>query len=118
MGAVRLTGPNLTQADLTQGGLRVGERGSLLPLFLRFEPTTDPATLESYGQAGLPVPASHRDVVAYRDPALTDRAARWPWHRSDRPRKGARVVTLNCFQWRPEWRPALKEKSTNVENSA
>lgn len=77
----------MTQADLTQGGLRVGERGSLLPLFLRFEPTTDPATLESYGQAGLPVPASHRDVVAYRDPALTDRAARWPWYRSDRPER-------------------------------
>lgn len=99
----------MTQADLTRGGLRVGERGGLLPLFLRFEPTTDPATLESYGRAGLPVPADHRDVVAYRDAACTDRAARWAWHRSDRPRKGRRTVTLNGWQWRPEWRPALKE---------
>lgn len=107
-----MTGANLTGADLTRDGLREGERGSLLPLYLRFEPTTDAATLEAY-------PATTRqDVVAYRDPGCTDLAARWPWHYSTRPRKGARVVMFNCYRWRPVWRPALKNKSENVENSA
>lgn len=95
----------------------MGATGGLIPLYLRFEPTTDPATLESYGRAGMKVPANHRDVVAYRDEGMTERAAVWRWH-SARPRKGARVVTLNGFHWRPVWRPALKEKSENVENSA
>ena len=113
-----MTAANLTGADLTRDGLPVGERGGLLPLYLRFEPTTDAPTLESYGQAGLPVPADHRDVVAYRDEACTQIAARWPWHYSTRPRKGARVVTFNCYRWRPVWRPALKNKSENVENNA
>lgn len=96
----------------------MGERGGLLPLYLRFEPTTDPATLELYRISGQPVPATCRDVVCYRDEAMTDRRGCWRWTDPRRPRKGARTVTLNCFQWRPVWKPALKEKSENVENSA
>ena len=108
--------PLPARADLTPDGLREGDRGGLLPLYLRFEPTTDPATLESYGQAGLAVPADHRDVVAYRDEAMTDRRACWRWHDRTRPRKGRRTVTLNGWTWRPVWRP--EKKMRFVENSA
>lgn len=80
----------------------------MLTLYLRREPTTDPATLESYGQAGLPVPASHRDTVAYRDPAATARAARWPWHYSNRPDRRFRRVMFNCYRWNVVWLPDLE----------
>lgn len=104
----------MTPPDLTQGGLREGTTGGLLPVFLRFEPTSDPATLESYGQARLPVPADHRDLVIYRDAALSERLGCWRWHDRTRPKKGARVVTLNGFHWRPEWRPTLRERKSPI----
>ena len=103
---------DLTQADLTRGGLPVGATGGLLPLYLRFERTNDRETLNLWPDT------AKQDVVAYRDETCTDVAARWPWHYSNRPRKGARTVTLNCCRWRPVWKPALKEKAENVEKSA
>lgn len=103
---------DLTSPDLTRGGLREGETGGLHPLYLRFERTTDRETLQQWPDT------IKQDVVAYRDEAMTDRAAVWPWFLSTRPRKGSRTVTLNCYRWRPVWKPALKEKSENVENSA
>jgi len=64
----------------------------LLPLYLRREPTTDTRA------------PSRLDVVAYRDPACTARAARWPWFYK-RPRRGSKTVMFNCWRWRAVWLP-------------
>lgn len=68
----------------------------MLPLYLRREPTTDPLR-ERYK-----LPPRCRDVVAYRDPAATEPAGRWPWHYS-KPQRSARTVMLNCWRWRAVW---------------
>lgn len=43
------------------------------------------------------------DVLAYRDPEGLQQFARWTWDLSNRPRKGAKTVTLNCYLWRAVW---------------
>ena len=73
----------------------------MLPLYLRREPTTDHLLIERNATAGA------LDVVAYRDPACTRRAARWPWH-FRRPDRRNRYVTFNCYRWRAVWLPDME----------
>lgn len=77
----------------------------LLPLYLRREPTTDPVSLAYCPPRQL---ATLRDVVAYRDPECTERAARWPWHYSNKPTRRNRRVMFNCYRWSARWLPEIR----------
>jgi hypothetical protein len=63
----------------------------LLPLYLRREPAP--------GEPG------RFEVVIYRDEQMTVRAGRWLWWSSQKPRRGCKTITFNCFNWRAVWVP-------------
>jgi hypothetical protein len=44
-----------------------------------------------------------RDVQVYHDREATRPFGRFPCHYSNKPRRGQRHVTLNCFRYRLEW---------------
>lgn len=69
---------------------------TLLALYARKEPTTDPIALAHGLEA-------KKDVVLYRDLAGTQFVARWSWYLSRRPRRGQKRVTLNCWRWELLW---------------
>lgn len=72
----------------------------MITLYLRKEPTTD-------GVLKIHAPDAKKfDVVAYRDPAASKVACRWPWHYSSRPTRRNRWVMFNCFRWKAVWLPA------------
>ncbi len=76
---------------------------SLLPIYLRREPSTDPSLLN------LPVAqrAKKVDVVAYNslDDARNNRAKfRWPWFATEtKPIRNSKRVMINCFVWGVVW---------------
>jgi len=70
----------------------------LIPLYFRREPTTDRTLLEMCPKA------KRFDVVAYSDPDMTQRKARWPWYYR-KPDRRFKRVTLNCWQWQAVWCP-------------
>lgn len=66
---------------------------SLITVFLRYEPSTDPVFKGVKAD----------NVVVYRDRECTQPMAFFsPWH-SRRPNKRSRRVMLNCYWWRVEW---------------
>lgn len=69
---------------------------SLLPVFARKEPTTDPFARK----AGL---KNKLDTVIYRDEECTKAFVRYFWYRSDAPRRSKSQITLNCFNWNLFW---------------
>lgn len=69
---------------------------SLLPVYVRREPTADSVALAH----GL---SNKKDTVFYRNAQCTEVMARKPWHQSGHPRKNSKVVTLNCYRWQLEW---------------
>ncbi len=68
----------------------------LITLYARKEPTTDPI-LKSHGED------KRQDTVIYADRACTQLKARFSWLFSGMPRRGQKLVTLNCFRWHLEW---------------
>jgi hypothetical protein len=100
---------DLRQRDAIDRALNADEETtdtepSLLPVFLRKEPTTDPAFLAYATATGfVPDPAVHYDVVAYWDETCTNERARWPWYR-DKPTRRNNRLTLNCCNWRVVWK--------------
>jgi hypothetical protein len=76
-------------------------------LYARREPTTDSTTRDMLKSS----PArdrdafkqSHRDVQLYSDAACTQRAARYPWHYSNKPTRRNRYVIHNCFRYNLVW---------------
>lgn len=70
---------------------------SLLTLYAKKEPTTDPVSI-MHGHA------ARQDTVLYRDTACTQVAARWPWHLSNCPSRRQKRVMFNCYQWNLTWR--------------
>lgn len=69
---------------------------SLLTLFARKEPTTDPVSLR-WG------PKGKKDTVVYQDEACTQFVARYHWYQSSCPRRGQKRTTLNCWDWALTW---------------
>lgn len=83
----------------------------LLPVYLRKEPTTDPAFLAYVEASGfIPNPSVHYDVVAYHDRTAQQERARWPWH-STKPTRANKRLTLNCWNWHVIWLPDLLPKA-------
>jgi hypothetical protein len=70
-----------------------------LKIYVRREPTTDWYALQE-GVKG------KCDVVAYTDEAATKFVGRWVWANSP-PRKGTKLVMLNCFEYEAVWLPDL-----------
>lgn len=84
---------------------------ALLPVYLRKEPTTDPAFLAYVETSGfVPKSSVHYDVVAYHDLAAHHERARWPWH-AVKPTYANKRLTLNCCNWRVIWLPDLLPKA-------
>jgi hypothetical protein len=69
---------------------------TLLTVFARREPTTDPVAL-AHGCA------RKNDTVFYSDALCTQAMARKPWYQSGHPRRNSREVTLNCWRWQLQW---------------
>lgn len=77
------------------------EVGQLLPVFVRKEQTTDPYAKFN----GL---HDKMDTVIYRDAECKHVFVRYPWYRSDAPRRGKKRITLNCWPWDLQWLAAAK----------
>ncbi|WP_347990079.1 hypothetical protein [Methylomonas sp. AM2-LC] len=70
---------------------------TLITLFAKKEPTTDSVSIKH----GL----KHKmDTVFYRNAACTNVVARWSWDVSGCPRRGQKLVTLNCIKWSLSWK--------------
>ena len=67
----------------------------MLTLYLRREPTTDPTILRHVEPPRL---RFWPDVVAYRDRAMTQPAARWSAAYSNQPTPGRKTVVFNCYR--------------------
>ena len=68
----------------------------LTPIFARLEPTTDAVALRYCRTV-------KRDCILYADQEATRRLAIWPWHYSNRPRRGQKSAMLNCARHRLVW---------------
>jgi hypothetical protein len=78
---------------------------NLLTLFARKEPTRDELASIYMDAKTL---ATKKDVVFYKDKDCRNIVCAWPWHNNP-PRKNAKQVTINCYNWRLKWLPDVKE---------
>lgn len=85
---------------------------TLPTLFLRREPTRDPAAL-CQERAVPGSTAMLTDVVIYRDQACTDFVARFPTDSSSQPRRAAKTMMLNCALWPVQWLPPVRRQVAN-----
>ncbi len=76
---------------------------SLLPVYLRKEPTQDSVLLDFVKRGLNKLTEAHQDVVVYRDAACKEVFCRWPWYFNSKPTKRHKVIMLNCYKWRVIW---------------